>query len=157
MKPRYLTQSALIAALYVAISYLQNMLLPGTSSFAIQIRVAEALCVLALFSRAAIPGLAVGCLIFNIAVAWELPPDVLIGTGASAISALLMWLLRKHPLPALAVPALVNGVLIGWELTVFIGGGFWLNAGYVALGEAIVLYTLGTALYFTLKKHPVLP
>ncbi len=156
MKPRFLTQSALIAALYVAVSYLQNLLLPGSGSFAIQLRVAEALCVLALFSPAAIAGLSVGCLIFNFTAAGALPLDVLVGTGASTLSALFMWSLRKYPIPALAVPATVNGLLVGWELTVFIGGGFWLNAGYVALGELAVLYTLGLGLYLAMKKHPVL-
>ena len=33
-----------------------------------------------------------------------------------------------------------------------IGGGFGINALYVAIGEAAVLLTLGSVLYFTLKK-----
>jgi uncharacterized membrane protein len=50
------------------------------------------------------------------------------------------------------MPALFNAVLVGWELSVYIGGAFWVNAFYVAIGEMIVLYTLGTALYYTVRK-----
>ena len=45
------------------------------------------------------------------------------------------------------MPAIFNGLLVGWELAVYIGGGFWLNALYVAIGEAAVLLILGSALY----------
>ena len=41
----------------------------------------------------------------------------------------------------------------GWELTVDIGGGFFMNALYVALGELAVLLTFGTALYYAVKKR----
>ncbi len=160
-KPRYITQSALIAALYAALAYGQNLLLPGTSGFVIQFRAAEALCVLALFSRAAIPGLGLGCLIFNLTMTSALPLDPLVGTVASTVAALLMWLLRRvtvggFPLPAILMPVLVNGLFIGWELCFFMGGGFWFNCLCVAAGEAAVLLTLGTVLFFALKKRPVL-
>ena len=51
------------------------------------------------------------------------------------------------------MPALFNAFLVGWELTVYIGGGFWLNALYVAIGELAVLFTLGLLLYTTMKKR----
>ena len=51
------------------------------------------------------------------------------------------------------MPALSNGLLVGWELTVYIGGGFWLNALYVAIGEAAVLLTLGSLLYFAVRRR----
>ena len=63
---KYLTQAAIIAALYVCLCLLQNLLLPNSASMAVQFRAAEALCVLALFTPAAIPGLALGCLLFNL-------------------------------------------------------------------------------------------
>jgi len=146
----------LIGALYVALCHLQNLLLPGSASWAIQFRGAEALCVLALFTPAAIPGLTVGCVLFNISFAGALPLDALVGPLASCLAALGMYLTRKlqlkgYPLFAMCLPAVCNALLVGWELTVFIGGGFWLNALYVALGELGVLFTLGTALYYGLK------
>ena len=155
---KFLTHGALIAALYVALTYLQNGLLPGSASWAIQFRAAEALCILALFTPAAIPGLTVGCLLFNISFAGALPLDFLVGTLASALAAGGMYLTRKvtikgYPLLAMLLPAVFNGILVGWELSVYIGGGFLLNAVYVAIGEAAVLLTLGTALYYTLKNR----
>ena len=72
---RMITHGAILAALYVALTYLQNWLLPGTTSAAIQFRASEALCIFALFTPAAIPGLTVGCLLFNISNAGALPLD----------------------------------------------------------------------------------
>ena len=51
------------------------------------------------------------------------------------------------------MPAIANAILVGGELTVYIGGGFGLNALYVALGEAAVLLVPGTVLYYALKKR----
>jgi uncharacterized membrane protein len=155
---RYLTHSALLAAMYAALTYLQNMLIPNSASWAIQFRASEALCVLAFFTPAAIPGLAVGCLIFNLSSTGALPLDPVLGTAASALAAAAMWLTRKwtvkgFPLPGLLMPAVFNALLIGWELTVFVGSSFWLNAFYVAIGEIAVLFTLGTALYYTMKRR----
>ena len=54
-KVLFIAQTAGIAAMYAALTYAQNLLLPGTTSAAVQFRVSEALNVLALFSPAAIP------------------------------------------------------------------------------------------------------
>jgi uncharacterized membrane protein len=53
----------------------------------------------------------------------------------------------------MVMPALFNALLVGWELTVYIGGGFWLNALYVALGELGVLLSLGSLLYYALRSR----
>ena len=55
-KTRYLTQAAIIAALYAVLTHMQNLLLPGTTTWAIQMRISEAMDVLAFFTPAAIPG-----------------------------------------------------------------------------------------------------
>lgn len=156
-KVRQLTQGALVAALYVVLTYGQNILFPETANMAIQFRAAEALCVLALFTPGAIWGLGVGCLLFNLSYAGALPLDFVVGPLASILAALAMWHTRKlklfgYPLLAMCMPALVNGLFVGWELQLYIGGGFWFNAGCVALGELGVLLTLGTAVYFALGK-----
>lgn len=155
---RYLTQAAIIAALYAVLTHLQNLLLPGSTTWAIQMRLSEALCVLALFTPAAVPGLTLGCLIFNITYAAALPLDFVLGSAATLLAAEGMWLTRKvtvhgYPLLAMLMPAIANAILVGWELTVYIGGGFGLNALYVALGEIAVLLVLGTILYYALKKR----
>lgn len=157
---RNMTHAAMIAALYVALSYLQNLLLPGSASWAIQFRASEALCVLSLFAPAAIPGLTIGCLLFNISFSGALPLDFLVGSLASFLAAGGMYLTRRitikgYPLVAMLLPAISNALLVGWELSVYIGGGFWLNALYVAIGEAAVLLTLGTALFYALRSKPL--
>jgi len=141
---RNLTHAALIAALYAALTYLQNLLLPGSASWAIQFRASE--------------GLSIGCLVFNLSYAGALPLDPVLGTAATALAASAMYFIRKwtikgFPLFALLMPALFNALLIGWELALYIGGGFWLNALYVAIGEAAVLLTLGTALFYGMKTR----
>ena len=155
---RYLVHGAVIAALYAVLTHMQNLLLPGSATWAIQMRMSEALCVLAFFTPAAIPGLSLGCLVFNLTFAAALPLDFIIGTAATALAAGGMWLTRNwtvkgYPLLGMLLPALCNAVLVGWELTVYIGGGFWLNALYVAIGEAAVLLTLGTLVYYILQKR----
>ena len=157
-KARFIAHAALIGALYVALTYLQNLLLPGSATWAIQFRASEALCVLALFTPAAVPGLTIGCLLFNLSYAGALPLDVAVGSLASFLATGAMWLTRKRtvkgfPLPGLLMPALFNALLVGWELSVYIGGGFWLNAIYVAIGEAAVLLTLGAALYHAMRTR----
>ena len=157
-RSHFLAHSAIIAALYAILCYLQNLLVPGSASWAIQMRAAEALSILAFFTPAAIPGLGLGCLLFNLSFAGALPLDFLVGTLASCLAAGAMYLLRnckirKLPLPGLLVPGIVNAFLIGWELTVYIGGGFWINALYVALGEWIVLLTLGSVLYLAIRRR----
>ena len=157
-KSRFIAHGALIAALYVALTHLQNVLLPGSATWAIQFRASEALCVLALFTPAAIPGLTIGCFLFNITYAGSLPLDMLVGSLATLLAASGMYALRKvtikgYPLLGMLLPAVFNSVLIGWELSVYIGGALWLNDLYVAIGELAVLLTLGTALYYGLRTR----
>lgn len=155
---RYLAHAAIIAALYAVLTHLQNLLLPGSATWAIQMRLSEALCVLAFFTPAAIPGLTLGCLLFNITFAAALPLDFVVGSLATLLAALGMWLTRSwqikgYPLPGMLMPAAANALLVGWELTVYIGGGFFLNAVYVAIGEAAVLLVPGSLLYWAIKKR----
>lgn len=155
-RARYLAHAAIIAALYAVLTHFQNILLPGSTTWAIQMRISEALCVLAFFTPAAAAGLSIGCLIFNLTFAAALPMDFLLGTLATYLAAKGMWLTRKwgqFPLLGFLMPALSNAVLIGGELTLYLGGGFWMNALYVALGECAVLLTLGTSLYYAMKKR----
>ena len=157
-KIRKMTQAALIAALYVILTYAQNFIFPDSANMAIQFRASEALCVLALFTPSAIPGLTVGCLLFNISYAGALPLDFLFWPLASGLAAAGMWLSRSitikgYPLLAMVLPAFTNSLLVGWELAVYIGGGFWFNALFVAIGELAVLLTLGTVLFYSLKSR----
>ena len=157
-RTRYLAHAAIIAALYAVLTHFQNILLPGSATWAIQLRLSEALCVLAFFTPAAAMGLGVGCLIFNLTFAAALPLDFFVGTIATYLAAKAMWLTRNitigtYPLLGMLMPALANAFLVGWELSIYIGGSFWFNALYVAIGEAVVLLTAGTVLYYAMKKR----
>ncbi len=149
--------AAIIAALYVVLTHMQNLLLPGSASWAIQFRLSEALCVLAMFTPAAIPGLSIGCFLFNLTFAAALPLDMVVGTLATFLAAMTMWWMRRVPVVPLLMPALFNALLVGWELSVYIGGGFLFNAATVAIGEAAVLLTLGAILQKALKTRRVFP
>lgn len=149
---------AVLAALYVALTYAQNFLLPGSATWAIQFRASEALCVLAFFTPSAIGGLSVGCLLFNLSFAGALPLDPIVGTLATALATGGIYLTRRvtvkgYPFLGMLLPALFNGLLVGWELWLYIGGSFCMNAIYVAIGEAAVLLTLGSLLYYIIQKR----
>ena len=155
--------SGLIAAMYAVLTLLQNALLPGTASAAVQFRASEALCVLAVFTPAAIPGLTVGCIISNIFAGLG-AIDLVVGPLASFLAALGMYLLRnkralKLPILSLLCPAVSNGLLVGAEIALFFSEGqafwalFWTNAGLVAVGELAVLFTLGVFLFLAVEKN----
>ena len=162
----YITQAAIIAALYAVLTIGQNALLPGTASAAVQFRVAEVLCVLAIYTPAAIPGLTIGCIIANISsvTAGLGFYDMIFGSLASLLAALAMYGLRNVrikniPLLALLMPALFNGVIVGLEISIFFSDtgfsfvSFLITGGLVALGELVVLLVLGIPACLLLNKH----
>ena len=157
-KTKNITHAALIGAMYFALTHLQNLLLPNSATWVIQFRASEALCVLALFTPAAIPGLTIGCLLFNLSFAGALPLDWLAGSFATFLACGSMRLLKRFPLLAMTMPAWFNALFVGWELTVYLGettfamAAFWLNALYVAIGELAVMFTLGLLLYRYLNR-----
>lgn len=157
-KIRILAHGAILAALYAVLTHLQNALLPGSASWAVQFRLSEALCVLALFTPGAVWGLPVGCFLFNLTYAGALPLDMVVGSFATFLACGAMYLTRRwnvagYPALAMVMPALCNALLVGWELTVYIGGGFWLNALYVGLGELAVMLIPGSALYWLIRAR----
>ena len=151
----FITQAAVIAALYAVLTVGQNMLLPGTASAAVQFRVAEVLCVLAIYTPAAIPGLTIGCIIANISsvTAGLGFYDMIFGSLASLLAALAMYGLRNVrikniPFLALLMPALFNGIIVGLEISIF-----FTDTGFSALGELVVLLVLGIPACILLNKQ----
>ncbi|MGN0447033.1 MAG: QueT transporter family protein [Acutalibacteraceae bacterium] len=162
-KTHQLAVASLIAAFYVALVFLQETLVPTSASAAVQFRVAEALCVLCLFSPTAIAGVTVGCFFSNFLFMGALPLDMVFGTAASLFAALCMYLLRNVkvkdvPVLSLLMPAVFNGVIIGAEIEAFFIEGdfnffsFLIQGGLVAVGELAVLFTLGLGLYKLIKS-----
>ena len=164
-KTLYLTQSAVIAAIYVVLVYVTN-LFPGQLNYGmIQFRLSEALCVLPVFTPAAIPGLFLGCLISNFMspLTWV---DWVFGSGATLLAAVLTYALRKYPWTAPIPAILVNAFIIGPELYfmgfIQVNGGVGLSAllagiGSVFLGQLVICAGLGYPLMGILKKHNVFP
>ena len=109
----YVVQAAVIAALYVVLTLLANAL--GLSSYSIQVRFSEALCILPFFTPAAIPGLWIGCLTANLmtgAIIW----DIVFGSIATLIGAVGTYLLRKHKVACTLPPVIANMVIVPWVL-----------------------------------------
>ena len=150
-KTLFLCQAALIAALYVALTFLSSLL--GLDKGVIQVRFSEMLCVLPMIMGAAIPGVTIGCLISNVVFAGTLL-DIIFGTLATLIGALGTYALRKvkwlAPLPAV----LSNALIIPFVLAYGYGAkeAIWLMMITVGAGELISVYGLGLPLYFGLKK-----
>ena len=159
-----LVQGAMIAALYAVLFYAQDFIFPGTASMAVQFRVAELMCIFALWTPAAIWGLALGTVIANItSIGAGLPFDMIFGTIATLLAATCIWLLRNVrlkdlPLLSLAMPAIFNGIIIGWEIETFFVDGpfhfthFLLQAALVAAGEVVVVLICGTPLAVLFEK-----
>ncbi|MCR5357863.1 MAG: QueT transporter family protein [Lachnospiraceae bacterium] len=146
----YVGQGALIAALYVALT----LIFAPISFGAMQVRIAEALTIMPLFTPVAIPGLFVGCIIANImggAIVW----DVIFGSLATLIGAALGYVLRKNrwlvPIPAVVS----NSVIVPLVLKYGYGMDMplYLLVIYVALGEIVGCYLLGELLATALLKR----
>lgn len=151
-KTRFLTQAAMIAAIYVI---LVEVFKPFSYGI-MQVRVAEVLTVLPYFTPAAIPGVTVGVLISN-ALGPNGIPDVVFGTLATLIAAYLTYRTRKKILAPLP-PVLVNAVIIGVMLYyVFLGTSdettLHVIMAWVALGQIIACYGLGYPFILILERH----
>lgn len=162
-----IVQGAVIAALYATLTTAQAMLIPGSTSMAVQFRLAEAMTVLAFFTPAAIPGLTVGCVLANILGGLG-PIDMLFGSLATLLAVVSMRMLRNVcvksiPLIGLLMPAIFNGIIVGFEIEFFFVGqmatfnfaDFLFQGGCVALGEVVVLFVLGIPLTIALKRRNI--
>lgn len=163
-KVLHFAQSAIIASMYVALTYAQEMIFPTSTSMAVQFRMSEALMMLCTFSPTAIYGLTLGCAISNIINVSALPLDVILGSLATFLAAVFMYKTRSIqiknlPLLSALMPAVFNGIVIGLEIEIFFIEGpfkftsFLIQGGCVALGELVVLYTLGLILYKVTVKR----
>lgn len=148
----FLAQGALIAALYVVLTLFINAF--GLANGAIQIRISEALTILPFFTPAAIPGLAIGCLLANIltgAVVW----DVIFGTLATLLGAVGTYLLRKYKWCAALPPILSNAIIIPVILRYAYGvqDALWFLVLTVGAGEVLSAGVLGMIFLFALQRY----
>ena len=148
-KTRLMTESALIAAVYVALV----LLFKPISFGAIQFRIAEALCVLPFFSLSAVPGLALGCLLGNF-FSGAAMPDVIFGTFATLLAAILSYKLRTVSKWLVCLPPiLANAVIVPFVLQYAYGvtDGFFFLFATVGIGEILAVGVLGNVLLLALE------
>ena len=149
---RYLTRSAVIAAVYTLLTLLWPL-----SFGSIQIRLSEALCVLPLFTPAAIPGLFAGCLLSGLlsGAVWI---DVAAGSLTTLLAAFLTRKLSKTRfalLPPVALNAAVTGTVVHFAYTGNPSLALWpFTVLSVGIGEAAAVYGLGSCLRLALGKLP---
>lgn len=150
-----LTQGAMIAALYVVLTFIAN--LAGLASGVIQVRLSEALTILPAFTAAAVPGLAVGCVLANLLTGCAIW-DVVFGSLATLIGAVGTRLLRKKsPVLAVLPPILSNIIIVPLVLQRVYGveDAYWYLAMTVGAGEIISCGVLGLLLYRSLKNTKI--
>ena len=176
-KTTYVAQAGMIAAVYAAATLITLLALQGLAWGPVQFRVSEAACVLALFTADAVPGLALGCAIANLAnIALSGTGmlgmlDVVFGSLATALGAWFTWRYRRRPALALMGPELANALIVPLYLPLMLQGiGFYtipftsiaIDGAYPAMyvfgliatgvGEAVVMYVLGLPLARALSK-----
>ena len=146
----YIAQSAAIAALYVVLT----LVFAPISFGAIQVRIAEALTILPMFTSAAIPGLFIGCILANLlggGIVW----DVIFGSLATLIGAALGYVLRRNRW-LVPIPAVVSNTII---VPLVLRYGYGLDIPlpllmvYIAVGEIAGCYVLGELFASVLMKY----
>lgn len=151
MSARYLAKVAAIAALYAVLT----LALAPISYGPWQFRVAEALTVLPFVTPAAIPGLTVGCVVANILGPGYGILDIVFGSLATLIAAVLTWRARKACLAPLP-PVIVNGVIVGWLIYYVSKAPLLATMASVAFGELVVCYAVGYPLLLFIQRNRTL-
>jgi len=148
-KTLYVTQAAVIAAIYIVLVFVFQY-----SSFGpIQFRIAEALTVLPYFTPAAIPGVTIGCFFSNILFRADIL-DIIFGTLATLIAACLSYILRFNKFLVPIPPIVVNALIIPWILkyAYFEADPIPLMMLTVGLGQIVSAGIIGMVLLFALEK-----
>ena len=150
-KVLFLTHAAMIASIYVILT----MMFQAISFGEIQVRIAEALTILPVFTPAAIPGLFIGCIIGNI-FGGSLLPDIIFGSLATLIGACFTYLLRKQNKYLAPLPPIISNTIF---VPLILRYAYGLNLPIlflmltVGIGEVISCGVLGMILYASLAKY----
>ncbi len=145
-RAQYLAQGAMIGAIYMVLTLLAA--LANLAYGPVQFRFSEALTILPAFTPAAVPGLAVGCLLANIWSGYG-AADMVFGTLATLLAAVCTRMVRNirfKNIPVLApLPPVLSTEGFSWA-------GFWAAALSVGAGELVICYGLGLPLAAALQK-----
>ncbi len=139
--------NAIVAAVYAAFTV---MIAPIAYS-EVQLRLSEVIVLLAFYNKKLIPGLAIGCLIANIPSPLGVI-DMVVGTCSTLVVCYFMNKVSNIYVSAL-IGSIATGLIVGAELSIVYHIPYFINAFYVFIGEAIVLF-LGTVIYKRLEKNP---
>lgn len=150
-KNAFMTQAAMIAAIYVVLTFVFAPFSFGQ----IQVRIAESLTILPFFTPAAIPGLFIGCLIGNI-LGGGILPDIICGSLATLIGAFFTYLLRKQnkylaPVPPIAANTIIIPFVLHYGYGINLPIPFLMLT--IGIGEVISCGILGMIVYFALQKY----
>lgn len=148
---RYIAEGAMIAALYVILTYISMGM--GLDKGVIQCRLSEALTVLPVLSGAAVPGLFIGCIISNLLTGCALW-DVVLGSLATLIAAIVTTKLKKLPYLA-PIPAIIANTIVVPPVLAYVYNvetALPLIALTVFIGEVISCGIFGTVLLYTVKR-----
>ena len=147
-----LTRAALIAALYVILTFLSQIF--GLASGVIQFRLSEGLTFMPMLYKESVWGLTIGCMIANIltgCAAW----DVIFGTHATLLGALgTHYVGSKIPVLGPVFPIASNMIIVPFVLQMVYGAeeSYWFLMATVGLGEIVCCGLLGWNLYKAFKK-----
>ena len=156
---RKLVHCGVVAAIYVVLC----LALQPLSYGAVQVRVAEALCLLPVFGTEYILGVVLGCFLANLLGSTVV--DVVFGTLATLLACLVTYKLRDIRVKGLAIPAslppvVFNMIIVGaFEITFFFSDGAptamlaVFNAVTVGIGELISCTILGVALVKLIESN----
>ena len=146
----FLTQGAIIAAIYVVLT----VVFAPISFSEIQVRISEALTILPFFTPAAVPGLFVGCLLANI-LGGAILPDIVFGSLATLIGAVFSYLLRKNKYLVPVPPIVANTIIVPFVLRFGYGVNLPIPLMMLTVGicEIISCGVLGMVLLFALDKN----
>lgn len=174
-RTRLLAQAGMIAAVYAALTVVTTQTMGFFAWGLVQLRLSEALTVVAAVTPAGIPGLAIGSVVANLVNLGQTGPlgwlDVVFGSLGSLLGAWWTWRFRASTPLALAGPVVTNALIVPAYLPFVLAAsglyrlpvlGLDLSGSWIAmylfgvvsvgLGQAIVVYTLGWALLATLRR-----
>ena len=176
-RARHVARIGMIAAVYASLTLVALLFLGSLAWGPVQFRVSEAVCALALLTADAVPGLALGCVIANLAnivlsgTGMLGMLDVVFGSLATVLGAWFTWRNRRRPALALLGPVIANALIVPAYLPLMLQGvGFYtipftkiaIDGAYPAMyvfgllatgaGEAVVMYVLGLPLYRALVR-----
>lgn len=174
-RTRFIAQAGIIAAVYAVLTVLTMQVLQALSWGPVQLRLSEAFTVVAFFTPAAVPGLALGAALANLMNLGTMGPlallDVVFGSLASAAGAAWTWRFRERTAVALMGPVIANALIVSAYLPWLVKGlglyrvpflgidldGRWVpmylfGVITIAFGQAVVVYGLGWPLLAALRR-----